>query len=178
VRALSLVTSSPAKILRHANRLLLAEEHEQFVSALLVVLDPLTGNASLASAGHPPPALLSQEGVSILEPKYGPLLGLFEASYQARAFTLLPDATLVFYTDGLTEARRDGELFGERRLLEALGACPDRQPETVIEQLRATVLTYAGSLQDDLEMVAVGLRAHADTAAALPTRRIPTGQHG
>ena len=116
-RALALVSASPQYILAKLNRLLLKEEHEQFVSAIMLVVDPDSGECFLASAGHPPPVMLSVAGARRIEPRYGALLGAVESTYVTTQFALRPGDTLVLYTDGLTEARRDGELFGEDRLL-------------------------------------------------------------
>jgi PAS domain S-box-containing protein len=153
VRALALVTSSPAEILEYVNRLLLAEGHEQFVSVLLLVLDPRTGCGTMASAGHPAPVRVSHEDVGLLEPRYGPPLGVIETAYEERRYSLAKDEALILYTDGLTEARRDGALFGERRLLETLREVTGLHPATLIAHLRQAVLDHAGSLQDDLEML-------------------------
>jgi sigma-B regulation protein RsbU (phosphoserine phosphatase) len=155
VRALALVSGSPAEILRHVNLLLLAEEHERFASALLLVLDPKRGLGTLASAGHPPPILMASSTAQLLEPRYGPLLGALDSPYEAREFELKLSEVLVLYTDGLTEARREGQLFGEQRLLETLGAASGLAPQVLVEELRDTVLGYAGTLQDDLEILAL-----------------------
>ena len=152
-RALALVSSSPQYILTQLNRLLLREEQDQFVSAVLAVLDPANGQCFVASAGHPPPILVSRSGAQRLEQKYGPLLGTFESSYVATQFELTPADSLVLYTDGLTEARRDGELFGEDRLLDALQTARDLAPRLLADHLRDTVLAYAGELKDDLEIL-------------------------
>jgi serine phosphatase RsbU (regulator of sigma subunit) len=159
VRALALVTGSPAEILRHVNRLLLSEDSEQYASALIIMLDPGSGHAKLASAGHLPPILLANSAAELVEPPYGPLLGALDSLYEVREFELEPGATLLLYTDGLTEARRHAELFGEQRLLETLGAASDLAPPALVEQLRDTVLGYAGTLQDDLEILALRRQA-------------------
>ena len=84
---------------------------------------------------------------------------LLDSLYQGREFELDTGATLLLYTDGLTEARREGVLFGEQRLLDTVGAVSDRTPTELVEQLRDTVLGYAGTLQDDLEILAVRRQA-------------------
>ena len=155
VRALALVTDSPEKILHHMNHLLLAEEYEQFVSALVLLLDPTTGRCLLASAGHPPPIIVSGGEAHLVEPRYGPPLGTFESVFVARELDFSTGETLVLYTDGLTEARCGAELFGERRLLDAACGAPDRAPRALIEHLREAVLAYAGTLRDDLEILAL-----------------------
>jgi PAS domain S-box-containing protein len=154
IRALSLSSPSPDLLLRQTNRLLLREERAQLVTVLAVLLDSESGQGFLASAGHPPAVHLSKEGPRLIEPQYGPPLASFEAKFPATQFALAPGEALVLYTDGLTEARRDGELLGERRLLEALGAAQDRSPQAIAELLRETVLTYAGGeLKDDVQIL-------------------------
>jgi PAS domain S-box-containing protein len=153
VRALGLVTGSPAKILDRVNRLLLSSETEQLVSVLVIVLNPVTRRGAFASAGHPPPIVKTRKAVKRLEPRYGLPLGAIERSYRTRQFTLDAGDTLILYTDGLTEARYNGELFGEQRLLETLDSTNVRSPEGIIEQLRRAVLAHDVRLQDDLEVL-------------------------
>ena len=119
VRALAAVDSSPAFILGKANELLLRyDPDEAHVTAFLAVLDPHTGHLSYASAGHPAPVHLGAFTCRTLDVAFGPPLGTFERPYtNAHAMLTLEDY-LVLYTDGVTEARRDGELLGEQRLLE------------------------------------------------------------
>lgn len=152
-RILALDSSAPEQILDHVNRLLLRDEYQQFVSALIVVLDPATGRCRLASAGHPAPLLFSAGRGVVIDPEHGPLLGVVAASYPAAELTLPAEAALVLYTDGLTEARHDGELFGEARLLAALAGVPRREPQALADRLHAAVLSWAGELKDDLEIL-------------------------
>jgi serine phosphatase RsbU (regulator of sigma subunit) len=155
VRALAFFSPAPGKILRDVNRLLLTLRHEEFTSALVVVLDTRTGRARMASAGHPPPALVRDGVARLVEPVYGPVLGTIDASYEATEFSLPVEAVLAMYTDGLIEARRDGELFGEKRVLEVLSEIADGRSESVARGLRDAVLGFAGTLKDDLEIVAL-----------------------
>ena len=154
VRTLALISTSPEYILAHVNRLLLHEgEHQQFVTALLVVFDPRTGHGLMTSAGHPPPVHLSDLGGRLIEPDYGLPLGAVEQSFAATTVAFAPGDAIVLYTDGLTEARRDGQLFGEQRLLEVLSAAADRNPQRLIESLHDAVVSYAGELKDDMQIL-------------------------
>ncbi len=156
VRTLALISPSPEYILGNVNRLLLHEEgHQQLVTALLVVLDPRSGRGLQASAGHPPAVRLSDSGCRIVEPAHGLPLGVLEQGYENTDFALAVGEVLILYTDGVTEARHDGELFGEKRLLEVLGGAPDREPQQLIERLRAAVVDHADGLKDDLQIVAL-----------------------
>ena len=154
--ALALTTGAPEFVLRQVNEMLLiGQEHQDLVTALCVMIDRETGQGLLSSAGHPPPVLIGANGARLVEPAHDLPLGVMDWSYGASRFRLGPGDTLLLYTDGLTEARRDGELFGERRLLEALARAHATEPQTLIDSLRETVLAYAGELQDDLQIVAL-----------------------
>ena len=154
VRTLALISPSPEYILGNVNRLLLHEgEHQQLATALLVVLDPANGHGLLASAGHPPVVHLTGSGCRIVQPRFGLPLGVLEQAYETTGFTLAPGESFVLYTDGLTEARRHGKVFGEKRLLEVLGAAYDEDPHELVRRLKDAVVAYAGELKDDLQIL-------------------------
>ena len=155
-RATALASASPQRILRVGHRLV-ADDPERFVTALVVVLDPATGEVLMASAGHVPPAHVSDAGCVLVEPRYGHPLGSLTSEYPPRRFSMGRGDTLVLYTDGVTEARRDGELFGEERLLEVLCRAGRGDPQALVEGLRAAVLDFAGELSDDLQILALRL---------------------
>ena len=155
-RALALVSPEPEWILAGLNRLLLREaEHSQLVTALLIVLDPATGDLSMASAAHPPAVRLGRDVCALIEPPYGPPLGAFETEYQSRRLRLSPGEALVLYTDGATEARRGSELFGEQRLIHAVCSATDSSPSALVKQLRDAVNSFAGELRDDMQILAL-----------------------
>jgi len=67
------------------------------------------------------------------------------------------DDYLVFYTDGVTEARRESDLFGEERLLKAVSGLRGRSAQEVAEGVRDVALAFGGELRDDLQVVVVRL---------------------
>jgi sigma-B regulation protein RsbU (phosphoserine phosphatase) len=116
----------PGVILAHLNRLL--EENtlsDHFMTAYYGVLTLDTGTFLYANAGHPPArwwraALGTVEGVP---DGAGPPLGVGLAdTYSQARIRLAPGDLLVFFTDGLVEARngRHGA-FGMARLDTAIG---------------------------------------------------------
>ena len=154
VRALVAVDCSPAFVLGKTNELLMRfDPDEPLVTAFLAVLDTTTGELSYASAGHLPAVHLSARPSRLLEVVFGTPLGSFECQYADSHAALTPGDYLVLYTDGLTEARRDGELFGEKRLLETVGDLRGRSAQEVAEGLRDAALAFASSLGDDLQVV-------------------------
>jgi hypothetical protein len=90
--------------------------HEEFVTALLVEIDPESGRTSIFNCGHPPPLLIpaarddaATRRVTLLEvPAPAPPLGLLalgDCSAAQLSHALQPDDQLLLYTDGVTEAR-------------------------------------------------------------------------
>ncbi|WSU56687.1 SpoIIE family protein phosphatase [Streptomyces sp. NBC_01104] len=71
-------------------------------SCLFAVYDPVSRVCQMASAGHPPPALITPEGdVGFVPVTPGPLLGVGDNPFDVMSVTLRPGSTLVMYTDGL-----------------------------------------------------------------------------
>jgi len=72
---------------------------------------------------------------------------------------LLPMAAgdvALFFTDGVTEARRDGgEMFGEERLAAAFAAAVDRPPALAIGAILAEVARFTDRQDDDMTLVIV-----------------------
>jgi serine phosphatase RsbU (regulator of sigma subunit) len=79
---------------------------------------------------------------------------------------------LVLYTDGIIEARRDGEFFGEQRLHELVEGS-DGRVEQLPARILAEVLAFSGgSLKDDAAVLAISLvDAHARPDVAAMARQ-------
>jgi serine phosphatase RsbU (regulator of sigma subunit) len=149
---------SPCRLLELANQVLVerAGPSAIFVTAVVVVLRPLEGALTWASAGHPPPVLLDS-GELLTGRKPTPPLGI-DATITCHAgeLEIAPSAGVLLFTDGLTEAHRPREeLFGERRLAKTVRELAGSPAEAVVRRLEAAVLDHAGeSLGDDLCIVA------------------------
>jgi serine phosphatase RsbU (regulator of sigma subunit) len=115
--------TQPPEVLNRINRLLCEKSLPfQFVTLFLFLLSP-DGVGQFISAGHNPAYLFRSATGTIeeLAPDAG-VLGLFDsACYESRAFRLDKGDILVVYSDGLTDAQTpQGEMFGEKRLLEII----------------------------------------------------------
>jgi PAS domain S-box-containing protein len=159
IRALALIDTSPAFLLRKTNQLLLAQRlgSEQFVTALVMAVDRFTGAIEYSSAGHPPAVRVGLTGHVLLEPTYGTPLGAFPTDYLVSRDTLSPSETLVLYTDGLIEAREDGGALFEDRLPDVLREIAGERCEEAAERLRDSAQSFAGTLRDDFLVVALRL---------------------
>jgi PAS domain S-box-containing protein len=157
-RAFAAIDSSPAFVLGKTNEALLRyEPDESHVTAFLCVLDLRTGHLSFASAGHPPPVHLGPFSCAPLGVVFGPPLGTFESPHTNAHVMLTLEDYLVLYTDGVTEARRHGELFGEQRLNAAVASLRGASAQQLAEGVRDSALAFATSLRDDLLVVAMRL---------------------
>jgi len=112
--------------------------------------------ACLASGGHPYPILL-RPGEPIREIEVpGTLLGFVEdLELPSVPFDLGPGDTLVFYTDGVTDARGDGERFGDQRLLATLEAARGGSAEEVAEAVDEAVRRHQPDRPEDDRAVLV-----------------------
>ena len=155
-KAVALIEPSPGVILGTVNRIVRQSGREsRAVTGLVVLLDLRTGEMQIAGAGHPP-AVLCADACRFLEHPPGPPLGYGVSSYESRAHSLSPGETLILYTDGLTEAQRDGELFGEERLLEAAGRLAGLTAQALADALIIEATEFArGELKDDVAVLVV-----------------------
>ncbi|NUR67358.1 MAG: serine/threonine-protein phosphatase, partial [Streptomyces sp.] len=130
------------------------------VSMATLVFARMTENAgrcelSWTNAGHPPPLLVTREGVaSYLTDGHGVLLGLLpERARPDGTVELPPDATLVLYTDGLIESRARTLDDGLDRLCRHAAALAHRPLETFTDELLARARPPDND--DDVALLAV-----------------------
>ncbi|MRR10896.1 PAS domain S-box protein [bacterium] len=150
---------TPAQVLELTNDIIFkSTSMEAFVTVFFGVLDCRDGTMVYANGGHTSGMLLRPGGPVALQVT-GPLLGaLASARFRDTWARLDPGNVLFLYTDGLTEARRDGELYGEARLFEALTRSTGTAPLDVLSDVIGEVVAFArGLLNDDLALLAVQL---------------------
>jgi serine phosphatase RsbU (regulator of sigma subunit) len=83
-------------------------------------------------------------------------LGAGRGPFHEATFELESDETLVFYTDGLTEARHGNELFGEQGVLEEFAAAKGKGIQETVDSVVSSATKFAGGhLADDLIVIAV-----------------------
>ncbi|MFI6352127.1 SpoIIE family protein phosphatase [Streptomyces sp. NPDC050743] len=113
IRAFALGDHPPDQVMSSTNRLLIDLDPGQFASCCYVRLDPVTGAARAARAGHPQPLLSHPDGhTTVLDLPGGVVLGVDPgAGYPVTRLRLEPGAVLALYTDGLVE--RPGADLGE-----------------------------------------------------------------
>lgn len=102
---------------------------DTMATAVFVVVEPGAESVEMVNAGHPAPVHV-RSGYQTHWTRTGPLLGLPDAAYQVQVYDIVPGDLVVFYTDGVTEARSpDGNELGEEFIYRLIAA---RQAETVM----------------------------------------------
>ena len=158
VRAFAAIDASPAFVIGKTNEVLLRGEGDgPLVTAFLLMLDPKTGHALYTSAGHPAAIHVGSLSCHALKVVHEPPLRTVPHTYHVDHVTISLDDYLLLYTDGLTEARRGEEEFGERRLVDAAASLRGGSAQDVAEGVRDAALAFAGSLRDDLMVVCLSL---------------------
>lgn len=149
-------SADPARLLSWANTVLYerAERDRDFVTAGCVTVSPTEGVLRWGYAGHPP--VLWLDTAEELGGARSLPLGLAEDwACTPATHRLSPGEGVLLYTDGVTEARRNGEQFGQTRLaqsVQTLHGCP---PSEVVAAITNEVKEFAASgLADDLCVVA------------------------
>jgi serine phosphatase RsbU (regulator of sigma subunit) len=147
----------PAQALEELNEQMSSTGHsEEFISLVVVVFDTEAGTLRFSSAGHPAAWVWHEREVQPLR-STGPLLMLAEgSSYYSRELELDMGDMVVLYTDGLAEARRGDELFGEDRIATLLRRDPTVAPDVLCKSLLEAARNFAeGPVEDDVAILAV-----------------------
>jgi sigma-B regulation protein RsbU (phosphoserine phosphatase) len=150
---------SPAEVARKLNRRYrLIEKSGQFFSFLYGILDVETRVVRYVRAGHPGPIVSSGADARCYEKGGGIPIGIMpEAEYADEVIQLSAGDRLIFYTDGVLEARgRRGEAFGIDRLLRCLTDSPGGIHQS-IRALRARLADFSVDQPRRDDVTIVGL---------------------
>lgn len=131
---------------------------EQFVTAIIAQVSADGSKVELLNRGHPPPLLVDGAGPRLMEPAEGGLpLGLAhlaDVPGHLSVIELGAGDRLLFYTDGVSEARsRSGEFYP----LQTCQAVRDAgEPDEILDRLSSDVFRHVGhALDDDAAMLLI-----------------------
>ena len=160
IRTLALEGHPFRDLIAHASHTLAAIEPGMMATVLLARIDPATGHTRFANGGHPEPVLVTASGAARLLPPPLPGRGVGfpdPGSPELVDVVLAPGDTVLLYTDGLVESRKDVD-EGQSRLLalaERLCTHPAADlPRELVTRMHDVVL-------------------HADDTVVLTLRRTP-----
>jgi anti-sigma regulatory factor (Ser/Thr protein kinase) len=124
-------------------------------SVFCAILDPAAATVTYSSAGHPPPILVTPGGGwSLLDQAQSlPLAVLPAGARRKQASAALPaSATLMLYTDGLVERRRQPLDDGISAAANLLAVHSAQHPDTLADQITAGMMPPAG-FEDDVAVL-------------------------
>jgi PAS domain S-box-containing protein len=159
VRTAAMFDPDPATVLHALTRALLRSSTTRFTTAIFLRLrtDGDEVEICVASGGHPPALIHRTDGGIEETAARGQLLGVTDVAlseFQVADHQLRAGDTLVLYTDGLTEARRNGVLFDIDGVKKTLTRFRGEPPTALANALVAAALEHAAApLRDDVAIV-------------------------
>ncbi|MET9443555.1 ATP-binding SpoIIE family protein phosphatase [Streptomyces sp. NPDC006610] len=130
-------------------------------TCLYAIYDPVSRQCAVASAGHPPPALLrpGETTACLLDLEPGPPLGIGGMPFETVEVEAPPGSVLAFYTDGLVSGIASDWSQGTERLVQTLNA--GRSAGTPLRRLGHDVTSALASTQrrDDAALLLARTRA-------------------
>ncbi|MCL6471436.1 MAG: SpoIIE family protein phosphatase [Firmicutes bacterium] len=160
IKAYAFENSSPAAVLSKTNELIMRVfSPGYFVTVFLGILNLSNHVLIYCSAGHPAAIVKRAENGTDVLAEHSPVIGAFAGmKYTDSATKLARHDILFLYTDGLIEARRDHELFTEKRLIDFIGGLRDVSARELPDIVFRAVMDFTGGrLTDDVAILAVGI---------------------
>jgi anti-sigma regulatory factor (Ser/Thr protein kinase) len=159
LRATAIHERDPERILAVLNEALLRHQPDQrFCTLTYAALEPSLGRLELVRAGHPPPLLLRDGAVQTLG-SAGTILGIMEdPPLDPHEEQLRPGDTVVFYTDGVTDAHAPERMLQQEELEAALRDCENLSPPEVAARIESLALQGSDAPpRDDIAILVVAL---------------------
>lgn len=162
LRAAAIVDRDPAAVLRDLDAMVRLDraqgESLRFCTAVYAEVEPLPDGVRLtvANGGHPPAYVIRHRGDVETVARTGPLIGcLRETQFTTATVTLAPGDSMLFYTDGLPDARLSGRWLGDEGLRAYLASWGPLRAHSLVTELRTLLGRSDFPLRDDVALLAV-----------------------
>ena len=167
LRYIAMSGKSPAQTLCLLNsEMVHAMRSDMFITIIYLVIDPKSGEARFARAGHEPPLLARADSDEAAQPlkSSGMALGmvseeLFDEVMDDASFKMNSGDVLVLYTDGLTEAANpEGGEFTAKKLAQTISTLRSRNANDLNDEIIKSVESFMGpgnKYGDDLTLLTV-----------------------
>jgi sigma-B regulation protein RsbU (phosphoserine phosphatase) len=161
VRAFAQDATPPASVCASVNRLLCRNMASgRFVTFCYARIDIAARRLTFANAGHNPPLLIRRDGtIERLSPG-GTVLGVFpDNAYEQGEFPLTPGDRLVFYTDGISEARNQtGDELTDEGVAETARRHRDLDADAMLAAMLVDIERFSdGKFEDDATLIVAAL---------------------
>jgi phosphoserine phosphatase RsbU/P len=161
VRAFAQESAPPSLVCSSVNRLLCRNMASgRFATFCYARIDPAAGRIVYSNAGHNPPVLVRADGSVCNLSHGGMVLGIFpDTVYEQAEVPVGAGDRLIFYTDGITEARNaEGDEYGEERLMAGAADRRTSGVEEIKEALLSDVNAFTGGkFDDDATLIVVAI---------------------
>jgi serine phosphatase RsbU (regulator of sigma subunit) len=184
LRTAALGETLPSRVLGVLNEaMVLQPADDRFCTVAYAALEPGEHGSirmTLGVGGHPLPLLLRADGTVDTAGRPGTLIGFVpDPEVIDEELDLQPGDSLVLYTDGVSEARADGGLFGEDRLLELVRSCSGLDAAAIAERIETQVLEFReDGTSDDLAVLVLRVRDDAEDTRSLEGERLVPARRG
>lgn len=159
IRGAAIETDHLPEVLWAVNTALFLDHAPETCTAVVarVAPSPEELRVSASVAGHPLPRLVSSGGRVQPIGEHAPLLGAFRgAAHRATTVALRQGESLVFFTDGVTEARRGDEFFGDERLHAVIARHSSSGASALAHAVADAALEFQdGRASDDIAVLVV-----------------------
>ncbi len=167
LRYIAMSGKSPAQTLCLLNsEMVHAMRSDMFITIIYLVIDPKSGEARFARAGHEPPLLARADSDEAAQPlkSSGMALGmvseeLLDEVMEDASFKMNSGDVLVLYTDGLTEAANpEGGEFTAKKLAQTISTLRSRNANDLNDEIIKSVEAFMGpgnKYGDDLTLLTV-----------------------
>lgn len=156
IRAAAMRHESPSAVLQVLNHVMRRDGTDRFCTVVLARLrrDGPVWRSKTVLAGHPLPLVRRADGTTGPAGRPGQLLGVFDdPKLHDFEGTLRSGDVALLFTDGVTEGRRDGEFYGDDRLVGHLRDRPESAQALADAIVEDVVAFQAGVPRDDIAVV-------------------------
>ncbi len=132
-----------------------------FATLFIGVVDPDKNQIKFVNAGHNPPLLIRSDGkIEYLE-TCGLMIGAFDvADWTEETVQLEKDDLLFIFSDGVTEADRDDEQYGDERMEQLVADARTKNPREIVDLLMDDINDFMGDAprSDDITIFLIKRR--------------------
>lgn len=159
LRAKAIGNPGVADVIEDVNKMIASDAQSgMFVTLFYAILDLKKRTLEYVNAGHNPPVMFIRKTghLELLSSKGIALGAVDNIELEERKINIKSGDTVVFYTDGVTEAvNKEDEQFGEERLFKLVKKNKDLSAKEIVEIIKKTVISFSGdrSQFDDITLM-------------------------
>lgn len=157
------INKTPAETLQEVNRKIYEGNHNtMFVTCFYAILDTKEGTLVYANAGHLPPVIGTTKHYRFLKQNPGFVLAVMEnITFSNETAKMAPGDAIMFYTDGITEAKnKDGKLYGDIALINLFNRCESNNLADLNQLIKDDLFAFTKDAQQSDDITYLLLKYH------------------